>query len=621
MSQDNLDGSETTQDRNLTSGDEAVGGSVDYEMSESPPALHSMASQTQNFRSYLPPLLRLPPELLSHIFGLLDITEDQWAFALSCKTLFNLSIDGLWLRPSIQRTEVFLLLLRTLMTDPKDLYAPYPSMIKRLNLTAIAEFVTDALILRTQACRNLERLTLSGCSLVSNTAMEIIVGYNPNLQSIDMSGMSYVGDKTLFALAQNCKKLQGLYAANCTRITDLGVKELVKNCPYLKRVKLTNCREVDSSAIDLLTTKTTGIVELDLAGCVMVNDDNVTNILSLGLLRELHLASINNITDAAFLRLSPDLLLDRLRVIDLASCSLITDASIAKLVQIAPRLRNVVLAKCVNITDRGVEHLSRLEKSLHHLHLGHCTNVTDMGISLLVRNCSRIEYIDLACCTELTNIAVKDLSTLPGLRRIGLVKCTQIDDEAIDALSERPWSNTLERVHLSYCNRISLGAIKRLLNSCQNLTHLSLTGVSPFIRTDLTRFCRPPPPDFTQHQQSMFCVFSGRGVESLRIHLNMESVDEEVTNDTSAEATAATTNTNNGMMESNNQILRNNNNLLVVGEEMEDVPVDDTNIAADASPVAMPRNNTEQMEVVQDGTLDERIPLNANIDEMGEVSS
>ena len=82
-----------------------------------------------------------------------------------------------------------------------------------------------------------------------------------------------------------------------------------------------------------------------------------------------------------------------------------------------------------------------------------------------------------------------------------------------------------------------------LLNNCQKLTHLSLTGVQAFLRTDLEKFCREAPPgklpilsstfqcllftEFTDHQRSVFCVFSGIGVTDLRTHLNQQNQYQE----------------------------------------------------------------------------------------------
>ena len=40
------------------------------------------------------------------------------------------------------------------------------------------------------------------------------------------------------------------------------------------------------------------------------------------------------------------------------------------------------------------------------------------------------------------------------------------------------------------------------------------------LRREITQYCRDPPPDFNEHQKSLFCVFSGHGVNQLRNYLN-----------------------------------------------------------------------------------------------------
>jgi F-box and leucine-rich repeat protein GRR1 len=94
-------------------------------------------------------------------------------------------------------------------------------------------------------------------------------------------------------------------------------------------------------------------------------------------------------------------------------------------------------------------------------------------------------------CTSLTNESVRALSALPKLRRIGLVRVMNLTDQAVEHLTAR--YNTLERVHLSYCEQITVKAIHLLLQKLDKLTHLSLTGVPAFKKRDLQRFCRHPP--------------------------------------------------------------------------------------------------------------------------------
>lgn len=81
-------------------------------------------------------------------------------------------------------------------------------------------------------------------------------------------------------------------------------------------------------------------------------------------------------------------------------------------------------------------------------------------------------------------------TNLPRMKRIGLVKVANITDQAIYALHARI---SLERIHLSYCEHLSVQAIHELLEHLPRLTHLSLTGVPAFRREDLQAFCRSPP--------------------------------------------------------------------------------------------------------------------------------
>ena len=199
---------------------------------------------------------------------------------------------------------------------------------------------------------------------------------------------------------------------------------------------------------------------------------------------------------------------DQLRMLDLTACSAITDDAVEGIIAVAPKIRNFVLAKCTQLTDNAVENICKLGKHLHYLHLGHASNITDHAVNMLVKACTRLRYIDLASelaisyliiciltslkdCTQLTDMSVFELASLQKLRRVGLVRVNNLTDQALYALGER--HATLERIHLSYCDQISVLAVHFLLQKLPKLTHLSLTGVSSFRRPELQQFCRSPP--------------------------------------------------------------------------------------------------------------------------------
>ena len=93
--------------------------------------------------------------------------------------------------------------------------------------------------------------------------------------------------------------------------------------------------------------------------------------------------------------------------------------------------------------------------------------------------------------------------------------------------------DTLERIHLSYCEQITVPAVHFLLQKLTKLTHLSLTGIPAFRDSELQEFCRPPPREFNSTQRAAFCVYSGTGVRDLRRHL--ESIMPAVGDDTAEE--------------------------------------------------------------------------------------
>ncbi|KAF7589447.1 SCF ubiquitin ligase complex subunit [Aspergillus hancockii] len=427
----------------------------------------------------LPPVGRLPPEILIAIFAKLNSTADM----INC--------------------------------------------MLRLNLSALMAEVSDGTVVPFAQCNRIERLTLTNCFKLTDKGVSDLVEGNRHLQALDVSDLRSLTDHTLYTVARNCPRLQGLNITNCIKVTDDSLIVVSENCRHVKRLKLNGVVQVTDKAITAFARNCPAILEIDLHDCKLVTNRSVTSLMSiLRNLRELRLAHCTEIDDPAFLDLPKHLSMDSLRILDLTACEHIKDDAVERIVNSAPRLRNLVLAKCRFITDRAVWAICKLGKNLHYVHLGHCSNITDTAVIQLVKSCNRIRYIDLACCNLLTDASVQQLATLPKLRRIGLVKCTLITDHSISALARPKVSpypsgvSSLERVHLSYCVKLTMPGIHALLNNCPRLTHLSLTGVQEFLRDELTRFCREAPPEFTHQQREVFCVFSGDGVKQLRDHLN-----------------------------------------------------------------------------------------------------
>lgn len=480
---------------------------------------HRLQIQMMNFSNSR--LLQLPTEVLLQIFKYLD-KSDLFSLLTVCREFSDLIVEILWFRPNMQSDVAFHKILNVMKLSRDQTHWDYRNYIKRLNLSFMTKLVDDELLDLFAGCPKLERLTLVTCTKLTHTPITRVLQNCDRLQSIDMTGVQDIRDDIIYALAKHCTRLQGLYAPGCGNISEEAIITLLGSCPMLKRIKFNNSDNITNDTILAMYENCKLLVEIDLHNCPNVTDLYLRHIFAdLSQLREFRISNAAGITDNLFELIREDHFLEKLRIFDVTGCNAITDRLVERMVECAPKLRNVVLSKCLQITDASLRYLSALGRSLHYIHLGHCIAVTDFGVGTLVRHCHRIQYIDLACCSQLTDWALIDLATLPKLRRIGLVKCNMITDNGIlELVRRRGEQDCLERVHLSYCTNLTIGPIYYLLKNCPRLTHLSLTGIAAFLRKEITQYCREPPPDFTENQKSLFCVFSGHGVVLLRNYLD-----------------------------------------------------------------------------------------------------
>ncbi|KAF9569089.1 RNI-like protein [Agrocybe pediades] len=489
------------------------------------------------------PIANVPPEIMIQIFKHLHSSKDLFNVMHVSRTWCQCSVELLWHKPSFPKYDTIHKMAAILRQDASTF--AYPTFVRRLNFLTHGAELIDELLAVFARCERLERLTLIGCKRITGEALANILPKFPHLVAIDLTGVTETTSDSIIGLAAVATRLQGINLSGCDKVTDSGIIALSESCPLLRRVKLSGLSLLTDDSVVALAKGCPMLLEIDLNHCALVTDHSIRFIWThLTHMREMRLSHCPLLTDAGFpapLRpdSQPDLVnpfsnssvkmtdelppliinrtFDNLRMLDLTACALISDDAVEGIISHAPKIRNLVLSKCVLLTDRAVETICKLGRHLHYLHLGHASKITDRSVRLLARSCTRIRYIDFANCVNLTDMSVFELSALPKLRRIGLVRVSQLTDEAIYSLAER--HATLERIHLSYCDQISVMAIHFLLLKLHKLTHLSLTGVPAFREEELQRFCREAPKDFNTAQRHAFCVFSGKGVSQLRTYL------------------------------------------------------------------------------------------------------
>ncbi|KAJ1019446.1 hypothetical protein NDA16_004563 [Ustilago loliicola] len=440
----------------------------------------------------------LPHEILLHIFKYLVLyPPDLLSCLLVCKSWCLNGVELLWHRPALFKISSLFKLVGVIR-KPEQLF-PYANFVRRLNFTLLANQLEDQLFLMMSACTRLERLTLAGCSNITDATLVKVFQNTPQLVAIDLTDVADISDATLLTLAQNCPKAQGINLTGCKKITSKGVAELARSCKLLRRVKLCGCDNVDDEALISLTENCPALLEVDLIHCPKISDRSVREIWTKSYqMRELRLAHCTELTDNAFpsargttgvpmlgtshsvsfrpagfsgdsaptsrgaspgaqalmdggrrdagltrtlsipTELGQSRLFDHLRILDLTSCTSISDDAVEGIIANVPRLKNLALTKCTRLTDESLYSIAKLGKNLHYLHLGHVSNITDRAVTHLARSCTRLRYIDVACCPNLTDLSVTEIAhNMPKLRRIGLVKVINLTDQAIYGLVDR----------------------------------------------------------------------------------------------------------------------------------------------------------------------------------------
>lgn len=443
--------------------------------------------------------------------------------------------------------------------------------LERLALSDCAAVTDQGLCGFLGSLKSLLSIDLTNVDKVSDAAVQLIAANCHRLQGLNFTNCKLVTSAGIAALGEQCRLLRRVKLCGCELITNEGLLPIFINCPLLLEIDLYGCPLVGDAAVRQIWITSNHVRELRLANCGPLTDaafpaparrfagssttaldlpsarrlqshgDRLTAGMSGGNGSESAPTSRGASPDRARALQDPDSamepvkveyqvtiplsvplkapkMFEHLRILDLTNCSTISDDAIEGIIACAPRIRNLMLSKCTRLTDESVYSIAKLKKNLQFLHLGHVSNITDRAVRHLVDHCTRLRYFDLACCTQLTDLAVTELAAkLPKLKRIGLVRVVQITDNALYSLVERHLN--LQRIHLSYCENISVAAVFWLLEKLPKVTHISLTGVPAFRRPDLQKMCREPPEEFSDHQRSSFCVFSGAGVGQLQEYL------------------------------------------------------------------------------------------------------
>jgi len=180
------------------------------------------------------PAGRLPAEVLIGIFSKLNKPQDQLNCMLVCKEWARNCVILLWHRPVCATWEKHERICKTLSLPVP--YFAYSGFIKRLNLAGLSKEVSDGSVKPLAVCTQVERLTLTHCTQLTDGGLIDLLTDATHLLALDIAGDSEITEASMKVLAQYCHRLQGLNITSCRKISNESLIMVAENCKYIKRV-------------------------------------------------------------------------------------------------------------------------------------------------------------------------------------------------------------------------------------------------------------------------------------------------------------------------------------------------------------------------------------------------
>ena len=127
--------------------------------------------------------------------------------------------------------------------------------------------VTDAILqslAEGQGCKELRRLDLTSCALVSDAGVKSLAAGCKELRGLNLFGCKEVTDAGVKSLAAGCKELRDLNLKCCKEVTDAGVKSLADGCKELRNLDLSYCNKVTDAGVKSLADACKELRDLDI---------------------------------------------------------------------------------------------------------------------------------------------------------------------------------------------------------------------------------------------------------------------------------------------------------------------------------------------------------------------
>ncbi|KAJ7961739.1 F-box/LRR-repeat protein [Quillaja saponaria] len=236
--------------------------------------------------------------------------------------------------------------------------------------------------------QNLESLSLSGCTNLTDAGLTHLQSYGSNLQFLHLDCCFGITDSGLSLVATGCPSLTVISLYRCFGITDLGLEILASACSSLKD----------------WCSQTLCYVE---AESCKFKPEGINGIVSGGGIEYLDVSRLSwSASEDSFAAIGIGSA-SSLKILNLRMCRFVGDNSIIAIAKGCPLLEEWNLALCHGVRISGWEAIALNCHNLKILHVNRCRNLCDRGLHALRDGCKRLSILYMNGCSRLTSTAIE----------------------------------------------------------------------------------------------------------------------------------------------------------------------------------------------------------------------
>lgn len=325
----------------------------------------------------------------------------------------------------------------------------------------------------------------------SDLVVKELVSKNNLLEQLSLVAVKGLTSKALKQIAENCSHLKSLKLVNSEKASDKLLEYLIRSCPDLQELNLSGCKKVKGlafkpfAAVSSSKAKTKkrpfSVTRLDLSGCELSKSGfkalvkvgpRLTSLVLSPLVTNFKISSndfhalIHNCAN--------------LQVLELENRNFEMDTILVEVSRCCSQLTTLRIDG-VGISDYGLQNIIQNCSKLETLRFRYGDGVTDTSLLQIAKSCNVLRSLTLDFWNKFNRLSLSDqaiknlLQSCANLTELSLCNCLILTGTCFP---ENGFFPNLQYLNLSECIQLNDFAIRRITEICPELRHLELNNLN-----------------------------------------------------------------------------------------------------------------------------------------------